>query len=190
MIIDKSQRIFTIPNMISMFRLGILPVFTYVYLTAETDEQYFLAIFLFFLSAISDCLDGFIARKFNQITELGKLLDPIADKLTQVTLLFCLAHKFKLMWSLAFICLAKDLFMAVMGAVMLKFKKRKLNGAKWYGKVSTAYAYVVILVLLVLPKLDTVISNFLMVSCGILMILSAILYIGVFRTMWREETKC
>lgn len=187
MIIDKSQRIFTIPNILSIFRIGILPVFTYIYLTADTDKEYFLAVFLFFLSALSDCFDGMIARKFNQITELGKLLDPAADKLTQIVLLFCLAQRFKFVWSLAFICLAKDIFMTFMGALILKIKKRKLNGAKWYGKVSTAYAYAVILILLLFPRLEPALSDILTISCEILMILSIVLYARVFYDMWKGE---
>ena len=187
MIIDKSQRIFTIPNILSMMRLCLITVFMYTYLNASTKEEYLMAAYIFFVSAVTDCLDGFIARTFNQVTELGKLLDPIADKLTQTTLLICLSYHFRYMWILALICIGKDLFMAVMGVVMIKYKRRKLNGAKWYGKVSTAYAYAVILVLLLFPDLNYTTAGVLMSTCGFLMILSIMLYINVFIKMWKGE---
>ena len=186
MIIDKSQKVFTIPNVLSLFRLALLPLFVYVYFKATTKEDYFAATIIFFISAVSDSLDGFIARKFNMITELGKFLDPLADKLTQITILFCLGSKFRFMLGIALICVVKDLFMGIMGIVMLKLKSSKLNGAKWFGKISTAFTYVVILLLLLFPKINVFYADILIVGCGVLMLLSLILYIKLFRKMWQE----
>ena len=81
---------FNIPNMLGYFRLLLIPVFAMLYL----KEQYLQAGLVAVLSGLSDVLDGWVARKFNQITELGKVLDPMADKLTQGVAVFLLPGQF------------------------------------------------------------------------------------------------
>ena len=78
--------IFTVTNMLSLFRLVLLPVYAKIYLTATEHYQYLIAGGIMALSCLTDLIDGKIARHFNQITNLGKILDPLADKITQFTL--------------------------------------------------------------------------------------------------------
>ena len=116
--------IFSIPNILSFVRILLIPIFVWLYVTAGTSGEYYLAAAVVVASGITDFLDGQIARRCNMITEFGKFLDPLADKLTQGTLFLCIAINYPLMWILLAIWLLKDGFMAIMGLVLLKTKQR------------------------------------------------------------------
>ena len=90
----SSRKILTIPNLLSAFRLVLAGVFAAVYLHAKTRQDYHIAVGILVLSGVTDCADGKIARHFHMISELGKILDPIADKLTQAVVAFCLAEHY------------------------------------------------------------------------------------------------
>jgi len=89
----KKDDFFKLPNILTYIRILLVPVFIYVFLTAKTPLQILLAGGVVFLSALTDLLDGFIARKFNIITDWGKFIDPIADKLMQAAMFFCVVAK-------------------------------------------------------------------------------------------------
>ena len=91
---DNSKRILTIPNLLSAFRLVLAGVFAYIYWNAKSQQDYNLAVGVLVLSGATDFADGKIARKFHMISELGKVLDPIADKLTQAVVACCLARHY------------------------------------------------------------------------------------------------
>ena len=93
MIKVEKKDIFTIPNILSYIRILLVPIFVYMYLKAETPQEYMLSAGIVLLSSLTDCFDGFIARKFHMITELGKLIDPVADKLMQAAMLLVLLIK-------------------------------------------------------------------------------------------------
>ena len=99
-----------IPNALSLVRIVLLPVFATLYLMSnQYSNLLYWSFGVLLLSGITDSLDGIIARKFNQITELGKILDPVADKLTQVTVVLCLAVRSLELIPLLIICFAKEL---------------------------------------------------------------------------------
>ena len=87
----RKQDLFTIPNLMSYARVLLIPLFCWLYLTAESLSDYFWASAVVLLSSLTDLLDGKIARRFHMVTELGKVLDPVADKLTHAALAVCLA---------------------------------------------------------------------------------------------------
>ena len=89
------KNIFTIPNIISLFRLVLIPFFAIIYFSDSFEYRYFWCVFIILLSGLSDIVDGVIARKCNMISDLGKILDPIADKLTQVVVILCLLINIK-----------------------------------------------------------------------------------------------
>lgn len=121
MSVNKSiNKNLTIPNLLSVIRIVIVPFFAYYFIKGQTYP----AIALLILSGISDCLDGFIARKFNQITEIGKILDPFADKITQVTVALCLAIRFPAICPFLILFLVKELSMLVCGIYLIGHKKR------------------------------------------------------------------
>ena len=117
-----------IPNLLSIFRLVLVPVFTYEFLA---NDNFVLAGVLLLVSGITDCLDGWIARKFNMITNLGKILDPLADKLTQIMTVLCLA--------------IKGLHMMLIGGITIYRKKEFVVSSNWYGKIATIVFYVAVI---------------------------------------------
>ncbi len=139
----KLKWVWTVPNVLSLMRIALVPVFATLYLMSENDPALLgWAIAALVLSGITDLFDGIIARKFNQISEIGKVLDPIADKLTQVTVILCLAIRLPRLWPLVILCTVKELLQAI-GAGLLLFRSTvKVQAAKWYGKVSTFVFYV------------------------------------------------
>lgn len=102
--------VWNIPNALSIFRLVLLPVFAVLILVVERDAELPLWSFgVLVLSGVTDSLDGIIARRFHQITDFGKLMDPVADKITQVTVVICLAVRYTVLIPLVVICLVKEL---------------------------------------------------------------------------------
>ena len=182
----KKHDALTIPNLLSYFRILLIPVFVFVYLTAKEAQDFYLAAAIIAISGMTDLFDGKIARKFNQVTELGKFLDPLADKLTQGAMVLCLASRFSWMWLLVAIFVIKEGFIGIMGLVLLR-RGKKLDGAMWFGKVCTALLYVVVFGLLLLPEIPVPFANTLICICAVDMVATLILYVPVFASMLREK---
>ena len=180
------REVFTVPNILSYLRLLLIPLFVYWYLTAQTAQQYFRAAVTLGISGLTDLFDGKIARRFNQVTELGILLDPIADKLTEGAVVLCLVTRYLWMWLLVALYVVKEGFMAVAGLVMLR-RGKKLNGAKWFGKVCTSVFYVVTVLLILWVDIPLAAANTLILLCGGVMTFTLIMYIPVFLQMGRES---
>ena len=173
-----------LPNKLTVLRICMIPFFVAALLYENGADQTMriIANVIFITASLTDLLDGKIARKFNMVTELGKLLDPVADKLTHGALALCLALRYPLMWALILLLIVKEGYMAVMGAVLLK-KGKKLNGAMWFGKVCTALLFVVMFVLILVPHIPAAAANALIAVCAVVMAATLILYIPVFRKM-------
>lgn len=181
----NKRDLWSIPNILCYIRLLLIPIFVIKYIRAQEPVEYVQVAIIIFASGITDFLDGFIARFFNMITDFGKLIDPVADKLTQAALIFVLVVKIKWMFLLLILFVVMQLFMLGAGLVMLK-KGKRLNGSKWFGKVSTAVFYAVMLVLVAMPKLKQSIVNVLMLICGVFLALSFALYVREYIRMYRE----
>ena len=126
--------IWSIPNLLSLFRLVLIPVYVSIYLHAETRAQYILAGCILAVSCLTDMIDGKIARKFNMITTLGKMLDPLADKLTQLTLTLCLSLKYPVLYPVLALLVVKELVQLALGVLFLR-RGKMLPGALMAGKV-------------------------------------------------------
>lgn len=181
----SKKEIFSIPNMLSMFRILLIPFFVYAYATAETEKGFWVAAAIILLSGITDLADGYIARHFNMITELGKLLDPVADKLTQAAILVALTLRYPRFLYVLILQLAREVFMGVNGYILLK-KDKKLDGAKWFGKISTAVFYCATFLLIAFPFMPANIVNFLMVAVTFFILLSFVLYSFEYAKMYKE----
>jgi cardiolipin synthase len=177
--------LWSIPNILCYIRFLLVPVFVITYIRANEPKGYIQAATVVFLSGLTDFLDGFIARKFNMITELGKLIDPLADKLTQASLIFVLVVKIRWMFLLLILFVMMQLFLLVAGLVMLK-KGTKLNGAKWFGKVSTTVFYATMLGLVAVPTLSQKVTNGLLLVCGTFLLLSFLMYINEYVIMYHS----
>lgn len=171
----NKKEILTIPNLLSVFRLILIPVYVYIYLHAEKISDYCIAAGVFVLSALTDMADGIIARKFNMISRVGKVLDPIADKATQGVLMVCLGLKYKNMLMLFFLFVIKEGFMAIMGIVNLKHEKM-LDGAKMSGKVCTTVLFVCMTIIMLFPNIPPSTVNFLIIISAFFMVVSLISY--------------
>lgn len=182
------KEIFSIPNILSYFRILLIPVFIVLFINSKNNLSFHIAaVAVVALSGLTDMLDGKIARHCNMITELGKILDPVADKLTQCAIMVCLAMRYSLLWAFIGALVVKEVTMAVLGMVFLK-KGRKLKGAHWYGKVSTVVFYLVMMGLLVIPpsKMPVELSVVLILLSGAFMIFSFIMYLTVYFNMARD----
>ena len=136
-----------IPNILTIIRFIFIPII----LNSIFDGNYILGIIFFTISGLTDVLDGFIARKFNLISNFGKLMDPLADKLTQISVLAALVSvKIIPVWILAIVVL-KELIMVV-GASFL-YGKDVVVYSKWYGKLATVLFYLAIVVTLFIKQL-------------------------------------
>ncbi len=182
---ENTRKILTIPNLLSVFRLVLAGLFAWVYCHAETREDYLWAVGVLVLSGLTDFADGKIARGFHMISELGKILDPIADKLTQVVVAFCLCRHYQLMWLLLAVLVGKELCQGCYG--LLAIRQAGYNdGAMWCGKVTTFYLYAMMVVLLVAPGLPQALSGMLILVGVGLLLWSFGSYVVKFRWMVRE----
>ena len=155
--INWKKEILTIPNLLSLLRLVLIPVYMTIYLNATTASDYYLSAAILAVSCLTDMIDGKIARHFNMISTIGKILDPFADKATQFTLILCLALKHPVLWYLVGLFVVKEGFQLIAGGIMLR-KGRMLDGALMSGKVCTTVLFVSLIILVMLPALpETVI---------------------------------
>ena len=180
---SPQSRILTVPNLLSFFRLCLIPVIIWLYCV---EKNYLWAGIILILSGITDTVDGFVARRFHMTSDLGKMLDPVADKLTQGALVICFAIRYPLMRAVLVLFIVKEGFMGIMGLLLLP-RGKKLDGAKWFGKVCTAVLYVLLFVLLLFPGIGAAAANGLILICAAFMLFSLIMYIPVFRRMWKES---
>lgn len=149
------KEILTIPNLLSLFRLVLIPVYAHIYLNATEDFEYLIAGAIMAASCLTDLIDGKIARHFNQITTLGKILDPLADKITQFTLTLCLSLKYPVLNPVLALFVVKEVFQLVMGLIHL-LRGRMLPGALMAGKVCTTVLFISLIALVLFPNMDPV----------------------------------
>ena len=166
------HKIITIPNILSFFRLLLIPVIMWLYLVKK-DPIWTMAILA--LSGITDIVDGIIARRCNMISDFGKAFDPVADKLTQIAMLFCLVSRFR--WMLLPLCVlvVKEITAGIMGLMVIR-KTGDVFGAVWHGKATTVSLYSMMIIHLLWFNIPGVISGILIGGCTALALLSAFLY--------------
>lgn len=179
------KELFTIPNLICYLRIILIPIFCFVYVNASTKEEYMLATGIVLFSSFTDLFDGMIARKFNQVTELGKVLDPVADKLTHAALALCLAFRYPFMWALIALMIVKEGYMAIMGIKYLK-QDKMMDGAMWYGKVCTATIFISMVVLFFFYDMPILYVNLIIGVTMAVMVFTLIKYILFYRQMGKE----
>ena len=143
---------FTIPNLLSLTRLILIPVYVYIYFRAKDRYDYFLAAAILAVSCLTDLIDGKIARHFHMVSNLGKILDPLADKATQFTLIVCLALKYTALQYLVGLFLIKEIFQLIAGIIAYR-KGKMLKGALFTGKVCTTVLFVSLILLVLIPGL-------------------------------------
>ena len=164
------KEILTIPNMLSLFRLALIPVYMLIYLNAEQPYHYYLSAGILAVSCLTDLIDGKIARHFNMISTIGKILDPLADKATQFTLIVCLAIRYPFLWYLVALFVVKEGFQLIAGGLTLR-KGKMLEGALLSGKICTTVLFLSLIVLVMIPTLsESTVAIFALVDAAFMVI--------------------
>ncbi len=171
--------ILTIPNMLSLFRLVLIPVYVTIYLSAKSDADYILAAMILAVSCLTDLIDGKIARHFNMISNLGKLLDPLADKLTQFSLIVCLSVRYPILLLLIGIFVLKEGFQLIAGSLRLR-KGRMLKGAQLTGKICTTILFISLILMVMIPSLNSNTVAIIVAVDALFMLIAFVDYIIVY----------
>lgn len=169
----KRHEILTIPNILSLVRLGLIPLFLWLYCVKSAHVW---AVVILALSGLSDILDGWIARRFNMVSDLGKILDPAADKLTQMALIVCLVMRYEQIWALFGLFLIKELTMGILGLLVV-LKTKLVPGARWFGKACTAVLEGSMGILILFPMLPAAAANALILLSGCMLAFSFAQYV-------------
>ena len=182
---DLKKQCFSIPNIISLFRIFMIIPFVILFLR----NNYIYSALILLISGFSDMFDGMIARKFNQITQLGQILDPIADKLTLVAVVVCMSIKFSAIIPIAILFVIKDVSMLIAGLILIK-KGIAPPAAKWYGKIATVVFYVSIILIILLKAIFGIYNLILLIVLlsitSIFMVFALIKYFILFLNLIRN----
>ena len=163
-----TERILTLPNVLSFFRLMLIPLIVYLF----EMQMYWWAFGALLLSGATDVVDGWIARTFHLVSDFGKALDPIADKLTQIAVLFCLMRDY---WWVLAVLIFKEVFIGAMTLVALN-KTGSVYSAGWYGKLCTVVIYLSMFVLILWQPIVGTAPNPTFVLIDSLLIVALVLF--------------
>ena len=174
-----------IPNMLSLMRLLMVPMFPIVY-NAGVPHAHLYAAGVYFLAAATDVIDGWLARRNNQITKLGRILDPMADKAMAFTVLLTITIAGVVHWWAVLVLFAKEVVMGV-GAMVLVRKRDDVFAAVEVGKTATAVFFVVCLVLTVFPAIPLLWSNLMLAIAVGLNVIALVYYLYLYFNKQEEK---
>lgn len=184
----KKEDLFTVPNLLSYLRIILIFPFVVCFL----EGNYVAALVFVGISALSDCCDGYIARRFHQVTDLGKMLDPIADKLTLLAVMVCITILTPYVLPVMIILIVKDLLMLIGGTCLLR-KGIKPPAAKWYGKLGTILFYISVLLIVFLKAIFQYENPFLSVGLllitALVMIYALVQYYLIYRKLLKDKKR-
>ena len=163
-----------VPNILSAFRLLLVPVFVVVFFS-HVDGAYILAACVYVLALITDMLDGYIARHYDAISRLGRILDPLADKLMGVTVLICLTiARILPIWSVL-VFVGKELLM-MLGSIIMLRQEADVMSANYIGKTATFLLCAVCVALLVFSGISAAAANLMIGAALAVSVLSLVIY--------------
>lgn len=177
-----THRILTVPNLLSFFRILLIPVIICLYF----KEQYWWAFGLLVLSGATDVVDGWIARTFHVVSDFGKAIDPVADKLTQIALLLCLMPM-KYWWMVA-VLITKEASIGILTLIALR-RTHSVYSAGWYGKICTVVIYLSMFVLILWRDADPTFVLVDAIVCSALIALAFVLYLIRYTVILRGAGK-
>ncbi len=158
-----------LPNFLTILRLFMVPAFVFLYFCGEQGPYWAAAVFV--TASLTDVLDGYLARKWNQITDFGKLADPVADKMMQLSAIGCLCFAGRIHFWVIFIFAAKELLLILGGLRLLNLHKYVVY-SKWSGKVATVLLFVAVVVIMITDEL--------ILSSGLATVLMLICLVATF----------
>ncbi len=183
---DYSERILTIPNVLSLVRILMIPAIVWLYLVEES--ALWTAVILT-VSGLTDVVDGYIARHFGMVSDFGKAFDPVADKLTQFSMLACLVVKSPLIAIPLTILIVKEVCTGLLGIAAIR-KSGEVKSAVWHGKLTTCVIYLLIIIHILWINIPDVVSDLCIVACSAMMLLSFTLYsVKHIKTIRKSEGK-
>ena len=165
------KKIITIPNILSVVRLCLVPIMVFLYINGYYVETGVLLL----VSGATDVVDGYIARHYNMMSDVGKVLDPAADKSTQLTVLFLLSMSFPLMLVPIILMVFKECFMLISGYMVIR-KRGIVLGADWHGKAATCMLSAVMMIHLFWHDIDPTVSTVVIFAGVAMILLSLVLY--------------
>ncbi len=180
----KLKQIFNVPNILTYVRFLIIPFIMWTYIGLK---NYVLAAVLVALSFATDVADGYIARHYNCVTDLGKIIDPIADKLTQISVIFCLSYKYSLILTLLAIMLVKEISIGIITLIAIK-RTGKVQCAKWYGKLATGVFYISTLIILLSEHISETVADAMILTCCATVAFSLVMYAINFYRILKEDS--
>ena len=169
---ECKNKIITIPNILSLLRIFLIPLIIWLYVE---KQNYTLSGALVLISAITDIADGYIARTFNMISDVGKVLDPIADKSTQLVVLLLLSSRFPLVFIPVGCLIAKETFMAITGYMIVR-KCGVVLGADWFGKLATVVVVLAMILHLLWFNIPYAVSTASLMLSSAVILISLVLY--------------
>lgn len=185
----KKKDFFTIPNILTYIRILLVPVFCIVYKNTDSNVLNIWPLVIVILSALTDLLDGIIARKCNLITDLGKIIDPVADKAMQFAMLFCVVSKYWPIIILIIIYAVKEIVSLIFSSYLFT-KGKNIGGAIWCGKICTVVLYAVMMIFIFIPKdfpkQHTTISGLLIGFSAAFMLLAFVIYMNAYIKLYKE----
>ena len=141
-----------VPNALSIFRICLVPVFIVVYFSTGRDSKLYPA-FIYALASFSDFLDGYFARRYNASSNLGKVLDPLGDKLMTVSVLVCITIDGTIEFWAVLIVIVKEMLMAIGGFIMHKVAHADIPPSNLLGKTSTVVFFLVCVTLMLFQNI-------------------------------------
>lgn len=176
---DWKKEVLTIPNLLSLFRLVLIPVYAYIFLNATEPHHFWIAGGILAVSCLTDLVDGKIARKFNMISSVGKVLDPLADKFTQLALIICLSVHRKSLRLMLVLFLIKEFFQLF--AMIFSLRRGKaLDGALTIGKICTTVLFVSLTLMVLFPGLSETTTDIMTGICSLFLLISFVEYIRAY----------
>ena len=176
---DWKQEFCTIPNLLSLVRIILVPVYVTIYLNATVIRDYYLAGGILAVSCLTDMVDGMIARHFNMISTVGKVLDPMADKVTQLALTICLSIRYPVLLYVLILFLAKEIFQVIAALINLR-RGKMLPGALMVGKLCTTVLFVSLILLVLFPGISPAVVNAITLTDCLALLIAFISYILAF----------
>jgi len=181
-----------IPNLLSAFRILLVPVFIFAYFSdgvgVDTDKVNVWAVGVYALASFTDFLDGMIARKFNLTSNLGKVLDPLGDKMMQVAVMICITIDGILPVVFVCIVIVKELLMGIGGVVIHRRAKVEIPPSNIVGKSATVLTIAVCIALLLFPAMPPLTANLIMGAALLLMFCALASYVITFSKVMRRKT--
>ena len=171
-----------IPNLLTILRIAAVPLFIILMNKGQIET----AIWIFLLAEFTDVLDGIIARKYNLITLFGKLADPLADKMMQLTALFMLSDRGMILKVIPYLVLLKELFLLISGLYLIR---RKIDmSSKWFGKLTSVLFFIGIM--MAFFGVDRYITDTVLWVCVSMAIFASLMYIrNYLRQVGKQEMK-